>query len=370
MPLHVEQYHAVNVARALVPAAPGLIPAPDSVKLKNQMKTALLSLLLVVSASAQLLTGVIKYPTGEPVPNAPIQAKNKATGAAARTASSSDGHYKFAGLAAGSYDFSIAMPCCAYQRVNREVTLEPGKPLELNIALIETINGSTLGDDPARNAEAMRKRAKVPSRPAPRTSDGKPDLSGVWLITDDPYPEPPEPLPWAAELIKERQENNNKDSPHNHCLPGPPPTSGSASPFIAKVVQTPSLIVILIEDNPGFRQVFLDGRGHPADWNPSWTGHSTGKWDKDTMVVDTVGFNNKNWLGGVGGGTIPTTEMLHMTERYRRVDFGHMDLKVTFDDPGALTKPYHENLTLDLAPQEELLEYVCENNKPEHLVGK
>jgi Carboxypeptidase regulatory-like domain len=329
--------------------------------------TLLIVLITTGSASAQLLTGVIKYPTGEPAPHAPIQAKNKATGAAARTFSGADGHYELAGLAAGSYDFSIAMPCCAYQRVNREITLEAGKPIELNVALIETINGSTLGDDPARNAEAMRKRAKVPSGPAPRTLDGKPDLSGVWLITDDPYPEPPEPLPSTAALINQLQA---KDAPHNRCLPGPPPTPGSASPFIAKLVQTSSLIVILIEDNPGFRQIFLDGRSHPADWNPSWTGHSTGKWDQDTLVVDTVGFNNKNWLGGIGGGTIPTTEMLHMTERYRRVDFGHMELQVTFDDPGALAKPYRENLTLDLAPQEEILEYVCENNKPEHLVGK
>jgi hypothetical protein len=342
----------------------------NNIMVKALLLWLLIALITTGSASAQLLTGVVKYPTGEPVPNAPIQAKNKATGVAARTVSSSDGHYKLTGLTAGSYDVSIAMPCCAYQRMNREVTLEPGKPLDLNIALVETINGSTLGDDPARNAEAMRKRAKVPSRPAPRTSDGKPDLSGVWLITDDPYPEPPEPLPWAAALMKERRENNGKDSPHNHCMPGPPPTPGGASPFIAKVVQTSSLLVILIEDNPGFRQIFLDGRSHPADWNPTWTGHSIGKWDKDTLVVDTVGFNNKNWLGGIGGGAIPTTEMLHMTERYRRVDFGHMELKVTFDDPGALTKPYHENLTLDLAPQEEILEYVCENNKPEHLVGR
>ncbi len=331
------------------------------------MKALLLALLLIGSASAQLLTGVINYPTGEPVPNAPIQAKNKATGIAARTVSGSDGHYQLADLAAGSYDFSIAMPCCAYQRVNREITLEPNKPLELDIALIETINGSTLGDDPARNAEALRKRAKVPSGPAPRTADGKPDLSGVWLITDDPYPEPPEPLPSTVALMNQLQA---KDAPHNRCMPGPPPTSGSSSPFIAKLVQTSSLIVILIEDNPGFRQIFLDGRSHPADWNPSWTGHSTGKWDNDTLVVETAGFNNKNWLGGIGGGTIPTTEMLHMTERYRRVDFGHMELKVTFEDPGTFTKPFRENLTLDLAPQEEILEYVCENNKPEHLVGK
>src|SRR5580704_12840721 len=101
MPLHVEQYHAFNVARALVPAAPGLIPAPGSGKLKNHMKATLLCLLLTLSASAQLLTGVIKYPTGEPAPNAPIQAKNKATRATARTVSSTDGRYKLAGLAAG-----------------------------------------------------------------------------------------------------------------------------------------------------------------------------------------------------------------------------------------------------------------------------
>lgn len=339
----------------------------NNITMKALLLSLLLALIAIGSASAQSLTGVIQYPTGEPVPNAPIQARNKLTGAAARTLTSSDGHYKLAGLPPGSYAFTIVMPCCAYQRVDREVTLDPGKPIELNIALIETINGSTLGDDPARNAEALRKRAKVSSGPAPRTSDGKPDLSGVWLITDDPYPEPPEPLPSTVALINQLQA---KDAPHNRCLPGPPPTPGSASPFIAKLVQTPSLIVILIEDNPGFRQIFLDGRSHPADWNPSWTGHSTGKWENDTLVVDTVGFNNKNWLGGIGGGNVPTTEMLHMTERYRRTDFGHMELKVTFDDPGALAKPYHENLTLDLAPQEEILEYVCENNKPEHLVGK
>jgi hypothetical protein len=332
------------------------------------------SLVFIASASAQnnlsSLTGTVTYPTGAPVANAPIQIKNKATGAVARTVSGSDGHYKFAGVTAGSEDFSIVMPCCAYQRVATEITLEPGKSLELNIKLTETINGTTLGDDPARLADVMRRRAKVPSRPAPRTSSGKPDLSGVWLIKDDPYPEDPDVLPWAAALIDERRQNNTKDAPHNHCLPGPPPASGSASPFIAKFVQTPSLIVILIEDNPGFRQIFLDGRRHPSNWNPTWLGHSTGKWENNTLVVDTTGFNDRSWLGGIGGGLIPHTEMLHMTERYKRLDFGHMEVKVTFEDPGTFTKPFHENLTLDLAPQEELLEYVCENNKPEHLVGK
>ena len=99
--------------------------------------------------------------------------------------------------------------------------------------------------------------------------------------------------------------------------------------------------MILFEDVPGFRQVFLDGRGHPSNWDPTWMGHSTGKWDGDVLVVDTVGFNDRSWLGGIGGGNIPHTEMLHMTERYRRVDFGHMDLALTFDDPGTFVKPFH-----------------------------
>jgi len=340
----------------------------------NSSKLAVWVLLFTASLSAQSnvssLAGIVTYPTGMPVAGAPIQVKNKATGAVARTVSSPDGHYNFVGLAAGSGELSIVMPCCAYQRVSREITLEQGKPLELNIKLIEPINGSTLGDDPARRADVMRQRANVPSGPAPRTSSGNPNLSGVWLIKDDPYPEDPDVLPWAAALIDERRQNNTRDAPHNHCLPGPPPASGSASPFIAKFLQTPSLLVILIEDNPGFRQVFLDGRVHPSNWNPTWLGHSTGKWEKYVLVVDTFGFNDRSWLGGIGGGLVPHTEMLHMTERYRRLDFGHMEVKVTFEDPGTFTKPFHENLTLDLAPQEELMEYVCENNKPEHFVGK
>ena len=315
------------------------------------------------------LGGTISDPNGAPVDEAPIQLKDKASGVLARTASRPDGRYTLAGLAPGAYEFSIVMPCCAYKQTKRDVVLEAGKAAQLNIKLEETVNGSTLGDDPNRLANVMRKRAKVPSQPVPRIG-GKPDLSGVWVEIDDPYPETPEPLPWAAALIKERQASNQKDAPHNRCLPGPPPAPGSAAPFIAKFVQTGSLLVILFEDVPGFRQVFLDGRGHPSNWDPTWMGHSLGKWEGDVLVVDTVGFNDRSWLGGIGGGLLPHTEMLHMTERYRRVDFGHMDLALTFEDPATFVKPFHMNVKLDLTPQEELMEYVCENNKPEHLVGK
>ena len=315
------------------------------------------------------LGGTISDPNGGAVDEAPIQVKNKSTGAVARTASKSDGSYTVDGLAPGTYEFSIVMPCCAYKGVSRDILLEAGKTAQLNIKLEETVNGTTLGDDPNRLANVMRKRAKIPSLPVPRIA-GKPDLSGVWVEIDDPYPEQPQVLPWAAALIKERSENFGKDAPHNRCLPGPPPAPGSASPFITKFVQTRSLLLILFEDNPGFRQVFLDGRAHPSNWDPTWMGHSIGKWEGDALVVDTVGFNDRSWLGGIGGGVVPHTEMLHMTERYRRVDFGHMDLALTFEDPGTFVKPFHMNVKLDLTPQEEMMEFVCENNKPEHLVGK
>ena len=324
---------------------------------------------LFAQTDSASLAGTVSDPHGA-VAEAPIQVKNKATGAMAHTSSKLDGSYSVTGLPAGAYEFSIVMPCCAYQRFTKDVQLSSGKTEQFSIQLSETVNGTTLGDDPGRLAATMRKRSKVTAQPVPRIAGGKPDLSGVWIISDDPYPELPVALPWAAALIQERRENNGKDAPHNHCLPGPPPAPGSTAPFLAKFVQTSSLLVILFEDVPGFRQVFLDGRPHPSNWDPSWMGHSLGKWEGDDLVVDTVGFNDRSWLGGVGGGPVPHSEMLHMTERYRRVDFAHMEAVITFEDPGAFVKPFHMNLKLNLAPQEEVLEYVCENNKPEHLVGK
>jgi hypothetical protein len=330
--------------------------------------TCTLALLGTLSAQTgrTFLTGTVSQPSGAIVAEAPIQVKNKVTGKIARTSSKSDGSYAITDLDAGTYDLSIVMPCCAYNRFAKEVTLEAGRGMLLNIQLTETVNGTTLGDDPGRLAAVMRKRDKVPSRPTPRAAGGKPDLSGIWVDTGDPYPEQAQLLPWATAIAKERSESHGKDSPQNRCLPSGPPLPASSVPFIGKFVQTPSLLVLLFEDVPGFRQIFLDGRGHPSGLDPTWMGHSVGQWEGDTLVVDTVGFNDKVWIGP----ELPHTEMLHMMERYQRVDFGHMDVKVTFEDPGTFVKPYGMNLKWTLAPQEELLEYVCENNKPEHLVGK
>jgi Carboxypeptidase regulatory-like domain len=330
---------------------------------------AVCSLAFAVSLSAQI-SGIVTDPSGAAVDGAPIQLKNQGTSTVARTRSRSDGRYTLAGVSAGSYELTVVMPCCRFKDFTQSLTVHSGKALQFDIHLAESVNGNTPGDDPAGVAAVVRKRTKVPSRPAPRTPEGNPDLSGVWVAIDDPYPETPALLLWAAALVKEREENGLKDAPHNRCLPGPLPVPGSTAPFIIKFVQTPMLLVTLFEDVPGFRQIFLDGRRHPSDGEPAWMGHSIGKWEGEVLVVDTIGFNAKSWIGGLGDGILPETEKLHVTERYSRIDFAHMEGQITFDDPGVFTRPLHMNVKYELAPQEEILEYVCENNKPQHLVGK
>jgi hypothetical protein len=320
---------------------------------------------LLAQGAGGTLTGVVTGPTGAPVADAPIQAKNRQSGAVARAVTAVDGRYRLAPLVAGSYDISISMPCCAFDPFEQQdVAIQAGQTRQLDVRLAEGVSLNTVGDDPGTLAAILRNRAKVPSRPVPRVA-GKPDLSGVWLANEDRYPEQPSLLPWAAALVKERIGNAFKDAPHTRCLPEGIPTPASIGPFMAKTVQTPSLLVVLFEDAGGFRQIFLDGRPHPPDPDPSWVGHSIGQWDGDTLVVDTIGYNDKSWLG-----IAPHTEMLHVTERIRRPDFGHLEIRVTFEDPGTLTAPWHQNVTWELAPTEEVVAYVCENNKAERLVGR
>jgi hypothetical protein len=197
----------------------------------------------------------------------------------------------------------------------------------------------------------------IPDIAAPRLANGKPDLSGVWLTSEDPYPETPKALPWAAKLADERAANWFVDDPSLKCLPGSPPIPGASS-FMTKFVAKPDLLVILLEDVPGFRQVYLDGRDHPDYVEPSWTGHSVGRWEEDTLVIDTVGYNDRGWAN-----IYPRTEELRMVERYTRPDFGHLKLELTYEDPGVFEEPWTLHMTWDLAPQEDVMGYVCENNK-------
>ncbi|HEX4277666.1 MAG TPA: hypothetical protein VHZ74_20060 [Bryobacteraceae bacterium] len=213
------------------------------------------------------------------------------------------------------------------------------------------------------------------SAKAPRLADGKPDLGGMWLVPglkyliniaadlkDVPF------QPWAAAAYKEHVDTLGKDDPNNLCLPsGIPEKDAVTSPW--KIVQTPGLIVILYESRTIFRQIFMDGRPLPKDPNPTWQGYSVGHWDGDTLVVETSGSNGKAWLDTNGH---PVTDALKVTERFTRKDFGHMDLAITIDDSKAYTKPWtvHENPTLQA--DDELIEYICEENNRDvgHFVGK
>jgi len=204
--------------------------------------------------------------------------------------------------------------------------------------------------------------------PTPRTADGKPDLSGLWRLNGLGYSfnifgnQKVEMLPWAQELYAKRSIGYGKDSPDSNCLPTGP-RAGLFGMDPVKFVQTKNLLIIMYEGEPT-RQVFLDGRPLPKDPNPSWMGYSTGHWDGDTLVVETTGYNERTWLDIPGH---PHTEALHVTERYRRLDTGRMQMEMTFEDPKTYTRPWTIAIDGQLVPDTDLLEAVCnENEKDSH----
>ena len=213
--------------------------------------------------------------------------------------------------------------------------------------------------------------------PAPRRADGKPDLTGIWIadppklrdVTSDLKPGELQMQEWAEAVYNQRKTGDlSADDPDANCLPqGVPKIDTTPLPF--KIYQEPKLVVVLYEAFDQFRQFFLDGRALPKDPNPQWFGYSIAKWEGDTLVVESSGFNGKAWLDQVGH---PSTEKLRVTERFRRRDFGHMDVISTIDDPGAYKKPWTFTQPLTLLPATELLELVCnENNKDiPHLKGR
>src|SRR5436190_7994802 len=208
--------------------------------------------------------------------------------------------------------------------------------------------------------------------PAPRTADGKPDVSGIWQIDGLGYAfniigdKGPAMLPWAQTLYKQRADNYWKDDTDVKCLP-PGPRAGLFSQNLLKIVETPGLTLILYESAPT-RQIFTDGRELPRDPNPAWMGYSVGHWEGDTLIVESAGFNDRTWLDRVGH---PHSEKLRVTERFRRVDFGHMQFQITYDDPETLTKPLSLSLAMNYAADTDMLENVCNEGNIDriHLVG-
>src|SRR4051812_13783771 len=216
------------------------------------------------------------------------------------------------------------------------------------------------------------------SAPAPRASDGKPDLSGLWNKISPKYSrniaadlKPEEIQPWARDLVEQRREDLGKEYMNVQCVPlgpGYATAADSTGSEMMKIVQTPGLILILNPDLT-YRQIFLDGRALESAPNPAWMGYSIGHWDGDTLVVESNGFNDRTWLDHDGH---PHTEQLRTTERYRRTDVGHLDVDVTFSDPGAFAKPWTVTARAELAADTEMIEWVC-NESPhgvEHWVGK
>ena len=234
------------------------------------------------------------------------------------------------------------------------------------------------------------------SAKAPRAANGKPDLSGVWQTEfapageferltgdssaffvvpgDDPrtfskyffniladFKPADSPLrPEIAEMLRKNAGERAANSPISHCLPlGIPGAEMLAyAPF--KIVQTPGAIVFLYEVDNSRRQVYTDGRKLPADPQPAWLGYSVGTWERDTLVVESTGFNDRGWLDAGGH---PHSEALRLQERFQRRDFGHMDLQITVDDPKTYTKPFSVKVTELLMPDSDILESICNENE-------
>ena len=224
-----------------------------------------------------------------------------------------------------------------------------------------------------------------PTAPAPRTADGKPDLSGVWQgvgssgAGQQPPAQPPSgppvagfrdvaqnikeglPLkPEGAALLKERRDNNSKDNPEAHCLPmGIMQYHTQGAP--RKFIQTPGILVILYEASSGLRQIFTDGRALPGnDPQPWWYGYSVGKWEGDTLVVETTGLRDGGWLDIIGS---PLTDAARLTERFRRVSYGRMEIDITVDDPKVYTRPWTVRVNQRNLVDQELIEFICLENQ-------
>ena len=205
---------------------------------------------------------------------------------------------------------------------------------------------------------------KAPTGPAPHKANGQPDLTGVWLrragiVNIEQMLPKGETLPMRRETLERMSTMKSQDDPQLICLPLATPRS---APYPFRIVETPTHIFILTESVHAYRQVFMDGRKHPTgdELQPSWQGHSIGRWDGNTLVVDTVGFNDRTWFDNYGH---IHSDRMHVVERFTRKDLGHLDVSITIDDPGAYSRPFTLTYTGELMPDAELMEYICDNEQ-------
>ena len=195
--------------------------------------------------------------------------------------------------------------------------------------------------------------------PVARAGDGKVDLSGVWIISGSTdLPADPSYLPPMQKIYEDRKLSSGKGDPEKLCLPN---GVVRIEPLPYKIVQTPKLVVVLSEGNThSYRRIFTDGRPHNLELEPNtWNGDSIGHWEGDSLVVDTVGFNDNTWLDSTGK---PHSEALHVIERYRHRDVNHLEIGYTLDDPQAFTKPYTFTRIFSRVTDRDLKEYFCAMN--------
>jgi hypothetical protein len=238
---------------------------------------------------------------------------------------------------------------------------------------------------PTRNVPRTADGKPNLEAPPPRTADGKVDLSGVWRgggaaagrgaapasPTDVPvaafrdigaaFKDGLPLTPYGAEVLKTRRAGNSKDNPEAHCLPmGIVQFHTQGAP--RRFVQTPDLLVVLYEASMGQRQIFTDGRAVPKQGEPQpfWYGYSAGRWEGDTLVVETNNFRDDGWLDIVGS---PLTAAATVTERFRRVSYGRMEIDITVNDPKAYTRPWTVRHNQQIMLDEDLIEFVCLENQ-------
>ena len=320
-------------------------------------------LVLAIGVQAQSGTGRIEGVLTDargPLAGVEVRVKNVVTGAVVLAQTSATGAYGVE-VPVGAYDV-FATPTGYNAFARRQVQVVAAATVHVGGTLGDNPNAGTPGEIPFLY---QRDATTAPVGPLPRTADGRPDLGGVWYPGADLEPEAPPFQPWAEALAKARASRPG-DDPRARCLPSGVVRTNALD--LAKFVHTPALLLVLSEgSSPGMRQIYIDGRGHPPEPNPTWMGHSIGTWEGDTLVVDSVGFNDRGWLDVAGR---PQTERLHIVERFRRMDLGHLEVEITIDDPGAYTRPWKVRRLLQLAPPgEDVQEYVCnENNRMEHYV--
>jgi Carboxypeptidase regulatory-like domain len=313
------------------------------------------------------ISGSITNAAHAPVRGMKVEAKNVASGVYYKAFSSAKGEYAFDQLPVGNYEVSV-LQLGTKPFIRKDVSVTAGGTQKIDVQVEENPTYATLGELGAYVQLSM-KRPPPPQGPAPKMADGKPDFSGTWVtpalaVLPLLFSPQVDLLPWAEDVVRQRILNDGRDVPSSRCLPSSEMIT-DLIPF--KYVQTRNLLVKLTTDTLSSHQVFLDGRAHPSDLEPTWRGHSIGKWDGDALVIDTVGFTDRSWLFFL----VPHTDKLHEILRLRRPDLGHLEMEFTYDDPGAFKTPAKFKLVSVLAPDEDVDETVCENNQyTEHVSGK